>query len=241
VVVLLVSVFFADLVYRQLFSTFPVFLSDHGLGTQVYGWLFAVNGGVILLLELPAAAVLRRYAPLALVGTGLVLVGLGYGLLALGAGIGTALAMMLLLTAGEILYRTPATAHVADSAPEHAQGRFQSLYAGVSVSGVVLAPPLGGALYEAAPRLLWPLCAGPAVLAGAAVLCAGRLRGAVVAGDVPGDMSGPESGSGDVPGDGSGDGSGDVSGRASDGVAAPEPGGVCPQGGTGSPVRAAAG
>ncbi|MFF0746138.1 MFS transporter [Streptomyces sp. NPDC004111] len=176
VVVLLVAVFCADLVYRQLFSTFPVFLGDHGFGIEVYGWLFAVNGGVILLLELPATAALRRFVPLTIVGTGLVLVGLGYGLLVFGAGIGLAVAMMLLLTAGEILYKTPATAYVADQAPDHAQGRFQSLYAGVSVSGVVLAPPLGGALYAAAPDLLWPLCTGLAVLAGLVVIGAGRLR-----------------------------------------------------------------
>lgn len=45
-----------------------------------------------------------------------------------------------------------------------------SLYAGVSVSGVVLGGPLGGALYSAAPGLLWPLCAALAALAGGAVL-----------------------------------------------------------------------
>jgi predicted MFS family arabinose efflux permease len=218
VLVLLVSSFFADLVYRQLFSTFPVFLGDHGFDTQVYGWLFAVNGGVILLLELPATAALRRFAPLAIVGTGLILVGLGYGLLMFGAGIALAAAMMLLLTAGEILYKTPASAYVADQAPKHAQGRFQSLYAGVSVSGVVLAPPLGGSLYAAAPGLLWPVCTGLAVAAGIAVVAAGRLRGPSGAGDA-------EEGS---PPEGSQEGSQEGPPEGS-------------QGETGSPARAAAG
>ncbi|WP_189822044.1 MFS transporter [Streptomyces finlayi] len=214
VVVLLVASFFADIVYRQLFSTFPVFLGDHGHATQVYGWLFAVNGGVILLLELPAAAVLRKRAPLMIVGVGLMLVGLGYGLLMLGSGIAVAAAMMLLLTFGEILYKTPANAYVADQAPAHAQGTFQSLYAGVSVSGVVLAPPLGGALYEAAPGLLWPLCTGVAVLAGAAVVVAGRTRPRA---------GKPASVEGVLP---------------EGGISA---GGTLPEGETGSPVRGAAG
>ncbi|OEJ51010.1 MFS transporter [Streptomyces agglomeratus] len=174
VLVLLVSVFFADIVYRQLFSTVPVFLGDHGMDTRAYGWLIAVNGAVILCLELPATVVLRGHAPLTIVGAGLVLVGLGYGALTLGASVPVALAMMLLLTAGEILYKTPATAYVADHAPDHAQGRFQSLYAGVSVSGVILAPPLGGALYATAPALLWPLSAALALAAGGAVIAAGR-------------------------------------------------------------------
>ncbi|MBT2397804.1 MFS transporter [Streptomyces sp. ISL-100] len=175
VLVLLVSIFFADIVYRQLFSTVPVFLGDHGTDTRAYGWLIAINGAVILCLELPTAVVLRRRAPLTIIGVGLVLVGLGYGVLTLGASIVVAVAMMLLLTAGEILYKTPATAYVADQAPDHAQGRFQSLYAGVSVSGVILAPPLGGALYETAPGVLWPLSAVLAVAAGGAVIAAGRL------------------------------------------------------------------
>ncbi|MBO0514368.1 MFS transporter [Streptomyces beijiangensis] len=174
VLLLLVTIFCADIVYRQLFSTVPVFLGDHGISTAVYGWVIAINGGLILCLELPATIALRKRAPLAVVGSGLVLVGLGYAALILGASVAVAVAMMVLLTAGEILYKTPATAYVADQAPAHAQGRFQSLYAGVSVSGVVLAPPLGGALYAAAPGALWPLSAALAGVAGAILLVAGR-------------------------------------------------------------------
>ncbi|WP_328909503.1 MFS transporter [Streptomyces sp. NBC_00234] len=176
VLVLLAAIVCVDLVYRQMFSTLPVFLADHGRSTQFYGWLLAVNGGVILCLELPAAHALRKRAPLTIVGTGLLLVGVGYAALIPGAGALFAVTMMVSLTAGEILYKTTATAYVADQAPAHAQGTFQSLYAGVSISGQVLAPPLGGALYATAPALLWPVCAVLAGGAGAAVLAARRLR-----------------------------------------------------------------
>jgi len=81
---------------------------------------------------------------------------------------------VLLVTVGEMLYKPPATAHVADAAPDGLQGRYQSLYAGASVSGVVLAPLFGSAVYERAPSLLWPACLVIAVLAGVAVLLAGR-------------------------------------------------------------------
>ncbi|MEU9535327.1 MFS transporter [Streptomyces sp. NPDC048213] len=181
--VLLAAIVCVDLVYRQQYSTLPVFLADHGHGTAFYGWLIAVNGGVILCLELPAAHALRARAPLAIVGTGLLLVGAGYALLIPGAGAVFAVLMMVSLTLGEILYKTTATAYVADQAPPHAQGRFQSLYAGASISGQVLAPPLGGALYATAPALLWPACAVLAGLAGCAVLAARRLP--VPAGPVP--------------------------------------------------------
>lgn len=173
VLVLLGAIVVIDIVYRQHYTTFPVVLADHGLDTRAYGLLIAVNGGVIMLLEIPAALALRRRSPLHIIGTGLVLVGGGYAMLALGVGVPTAVAMMLLLTLGEILYKTTATAYVADESPGHAIGRFQSLYAGVSVSGVVLAAPLGGALYEAAPGLLWPLCAVLGAAAGGTVLAMG--------------------------------------------------------------------
>ncbi|MER6314844.1 MFS transporter [Streptomyces sp. NPDC001581] len=172
VLVLLGAILVVDVIYRQQYSTFPVYLADHGLDTGAYGLIIALNGAVILVLELPAAVALRARPPLRVVGTGLLLVGAGYGALLLGTGIAAAVAMMVLLSLGEILYKTPATAYVADQAPPHAIGFYQSLYAGVSASGVVLGPPLGGALYSAAPGLLWPLCAVLAAGAGGAVLWA---------------------------------------------------------------------
>ncbi|MEU0834294.1 MFS transporter [Streptomyces sp. NPDC005969] len=179
VLVLLAAILCVDFVYRQQYSTLPVFLADHGRSAQFYGWLLAINGGIILCLELPVAHALRRRAPLSIVGTGLLLVGLGFAALIPGAGVLFAVTMMVSLTAGEVLYKSTATAYVADQAPGHVQGRFQSLYAGASISGQVLAPPLGGALYAAAPELLWPVCAVLAGGAGMAVLAARRLRGPV--------------------------------------------------------------
>lgn len=170
VLVLLGAILVVDVVYRQQYTTFPVFLADHGLDTSAYGLIIALNGAVILVLELPTAVALRARPPLRVIGAGLVLVGAGYAVLLLGSGVTAAVAMMVLLSLGEILYKTTATAYIADEAPAHAIGRFQSLYAGVSASGVVLGAPLGGALYSAAPGLLWPVCAVLAAGAGVAVL-----------------------------------------------------------------------
>jgi len=190
--VLLPAIVVVDTVYRQQYSTLPVFLADHGIGTGVYGALLAINGGAILCLELPATMALRRLAPLRIIGLGLLLVGAGFAVLAGGAYVAGAALMMLLVTAGEILYKTPATAYVADCAPPAYQGRFQSLYAGASISGTVLAPALGGALYEAAPALLWPLAAALAGLAGLAVLAAGRREPALAAAPAPAAAPEPE-------------------------------------------------
>jgi MFS family permease len=73
---------------------------------------------------------------------------------------------IVVITAGEMLYKPTATAHVADVAPDGMVGRYSSLYAAASVSGMFLAPALGGITYEHLPRLLFPIAGGLAVAAG---------------------------------------------------------------------------
>ncbi|NUR67577.1 MAG: MFS transporter, partial [Streptomyces sp.] len=55
VLVLLPAIVVVDVVYRQQYSTFPVFLADHGMDARVYGTLLADNGGILLCLEVPVA------------------------------------------------------------------------------------------------------------------------------------------------------------------------------------------
>jgi hypothetical protein len=78
------------------------------------------------------------------------------------------------LTAGEILYKTTATAHVLDAAPDHLVGQYQGLYTGAATSGTMLAAPVGTAIYAGAPQLLWPLCAAACLVAAVTVLRSGR-------------------------------------------------------------------
>jgi MFS family permease len=83
---------------------------------------------------------------------------------------------MLVLTAGEILYKTTATAHVLDAAPDGLTGQYQGLYTGAATSGTMLAPALGGLLYGVAPHLLWPVCGVVAGVAAVTALITGSHR-----------------------------------------------------------------
>ena len=49
------GVVLVDLVYRQLYSTLPVYLRDHGQPLGLYTLLIALGSGLILLLEVPVA------------------------------------------------------------------------------------------------------------------------------------------------------------------------------------------
>jgi len=157
VAVLLVAVVVVDTAYRQVFSTMPLLLRDAGSPAVAYGALIAFSSVVIVLFEAPLAVWLRRRRAAAVIAGGFALVGLGLAALALAAiGVWPVLAgavvAMAVITAGEMLYKPTATAHVADAAPDGMVGRFSSLYAAASISGMLFAPALGGAAYEHVPR-----------------------------------------------------------------------------------------
>jgi MFS family permease len=171
---LLPAIVVVDIVYRQLYSTLPLYLRDHGQPIGLYGGLIALGSGLILVLEVPVAVWLRRRPALNIVSIGYALVGLGFAIFGFGAAAWLAVAGMLVLTAGEILYKTTATAYVLDIAPAGLTGQYQGLYTGAATSGTLLAPVIGGVVYGGAPSLLWPLCALLALAAGAVVWALSR-------------------------------------------------------------------
>ncbi|WP_344255469.1 MFS transporter [Terrabacter carboxydivorans] len=181
---LLAGVVLVDLVYRQLYSTLPLHLRDHGQPLALYTMLVAIGSGLILALEIPAALWLRDRPAIPVIATGYALVAMGFvifGLTWLGVAVGAVVAMVV-LTAGEILYKTTATAHVLDAAPTHLVGQYQGLYTGAATSGTMLSAPLGGIVYAASPGLLWPLCGVVAGTGAVLALAAGRVaRGSVAA------------------------------------------------------------
>ena len=176
-VVLLVGVVLVDLVYRQLYSTLPLHLRDAGQPVWLYALVIALGSAVILALEIPVTQWLQGRGAYGVIALGYALVGAGTAMFALPVSVATVCAAMVVLTAGEILYKTTATAHVLDQAPDHLVGQYQGLYTGAATSGTLLAAPVGTAVYAAAPGLLWPLMAAVALAAAAFVLLARRVAG----------------------------------------------------------------
>ncbi|MGI8523222.1 MAG: MFS transporter [Nocardioides sp.] len=174
-VVLLPGIVLVDIVYRQLYTTVPLHLRDARQPLLLYTVLIAVGSGLILLLEIPVAQRLRSHPPYVIIASGYALVGLGMLLFGLPVTATSAVAAMVVVTAGEILYKTTATAHVLDAAPDHLVGQYQGLYSGASTSGSMLAAPIGTAIYAAAPGLLWPLCCAAGVGAAGLVLASYRV------------------------------------------------------------------
>jgi MFS family permease len=163
-----------DTVYRLQYSVLPLWLRDHGEPAVAYGAMISLSCVIIALAEAAVAVRLRAHAALRVIGAGFALVGVGYLLLGTGLGLVAAVAMMVVVTAGEMLYKPTATAHVADAAPDGMAGRYQSLYGAASIGGMMLSPALGTALYERVPALVWPVGGTLALLVAAGTLATGR-------------------------------------------------------------------
>src|SRR5262249_20420837 len=135
VLVLLATIVVVDTVYRQLFATMPLLLRDAGSPAVAYGVLIGLSSAVIVLLQAPLAVRLRGHQATRVIAIGFALVGAGLGVLGVWPALAGATVAIVVITAGEMLYKPTATAHVADAAPEGMVGRYSSLYAAASISG----------------------------------------------------------------------------------------------------------
>ncbi|MEV5968339.1 MFS transporter [Kribbella sp. NPDC051952] len=174
VLVLLATIVVVDTVYRQLFATMPLLLRDAGSPVVAYGVLIGLSSVVIVCCEAPLAVRLRGHRATHVIAVGFALVGVGLAALGFWPALVGAAVAVAVITAGEMLYKPTATAYVADAAPEGMVGRYSSLYAAASISGMFLAPALGGTAYEHAPGLLFPVAAALALVAALVIRAAAR-------------------------------------------------------------------
>jgi dipeptide/tripeptide permease len=100
-----------------------------------------------------------------LIAVGVALVGLGYLPMTVAPTVVMAVLAVLLVTAGEIIYKPTATAYAADLAPPLLAGRYQSAYAGASVAGFTVTPLLCAPVFEWQPRGAWALASAAGLLA----------------------------------------------------------------------------
>ncbi len=153
--------------FMQYFTTGPRHFEEAlGLDERTIGFLLAINPILITLFEMPIVHSLRARPALPIVALGSLVVGLGYLLLLppLGA-TGVAMAMAV-VAGGELLQMPVLGAYVNDHAPPHARGAYNGAYGMFFCLALVLAPWLGGLVYEGAgDSALWLACAAAGLLA----------------------------------------------------------------------------
>jgi MFS family permease len=168
------SVLIGAAIYMQNVSTFPLHVQAAGFSTSVYGTLQALNGVIVVLLELPITSWTGRRSRTRMIALGTVLIGLSFASLIVARSIPALAAMVLVWTLGEIIASPVSSAFVADRSPEHTRGRYQASLGVMFALGAEVGPTIGTLTYEFSPDVLWIGCGVAGVLAAALALAAGR-------------------------------------------------------------------
>jgi MFS family permease len=173
------GIFAGSLIYSQAYSTFPLWVRDLGFDAAVYGVLQAMNGVLVAILELPVTAIALRHTRTRMIALGILLTGVGFGGYAIFLTVLGMAAALVVWTFGEMFASPSAAAFVADRAPSHLRGRYQSSLGITYGLGFTVGPLAGSALFQVAPKGVWVACLGLGVV-GCLLAAAGGRRPAPV-------------------------------------------------------------
>jgi MFS family permease len=147
---LLIGTFLCALLETQMFTTLGIYMTTQlGLTKAEFGLLYTVNALVVLALQFPALAVIRR------LGIGVVLPwssfldALGFAAIGLATGFAGGALSMVILTCAEVLFDPAQQAAIAEVADPARRGRAFGVIGFASMIGVAFAPLLGGAMLDA--------------------------------------------------------------------------------------------
>jgi MFS family permease len=176
-VCLLAVTVIANLILFQAQTTLPLWVHRQGLPTASYGLLLALNSGLVMALQLPAAKLTARWRPEPVIAATSVAIGAGFTLLAVARGIVPLVAAVTVWSVGELAQWPVAAAYTTSLAAPGMTGRYagaRSLCYGLAL---LLAPLVGATLYELSPAVLWSACGAAGVCAAAVISCPKHQQG----------------------------------------------------------------
>lgn len=169
------ATFLMACVFMQGMSTFPLDLHARGFSPKAYGRIIAVNGILIVLLQIPVAVWVRNRDRGGALALAALVTGLGFGLQAFAGNAVQFAGCVAIWTLGEIIQSPVISPVVADLAPVPLRARYMSVLTMSYAAAHMIGAPLGGlVLSQSGPKWLWLGTLGTAVLA--ALLYAGPLR-----------------------------------------------------------------
>ena len=166
------------LVVGQLMMTFSVYTVDMvGISKVQLGWLYALNGLMVVLLQVPVTHRLRHLSFTTQLAIGSFLYFVGYGSLGLLVGFEWFVLAIVVVTSGEIIMSPPSLTLTSRLAPEGRSGRYMGIYGFCSTAGWSLGPLLGGIVLDRlgdSPALAWLSLSSLAIVSGVGYLWFGR-------------------------------------------------------------------
>ncbi|MCH8148375.1 MAG: MFS transporter [Planctomycetes bacterium] len=140
--------------YSQAITTFPLYLSELGLKSK-YAYIIAVNGIMIVCLQLPVTAVIMRHSRTNMMILGAVLTAAGFGLIGLAHSVGLLVLTVVIWTFGEMMFAPLVPAIVTDMAPVNMRARYMGALTVCFSLGMITVPIAGMVLQRLGGGWLW--------------------------------------------------------------------------------------
>jgi MFS family permease len=152
--------FLVALVFQQGSVGLPVAMGKAGFTPADYGMAIAVNGVLIVALQIPVTRVIQKRDPRRLLVFSSLLAGYGFGLTAFAGSVGVFALTVCVWTLAEIVNAPTQTGLVVRLSPVHGRGRYQGMYTmSWSVAGLVAPVMSGFVIDRLGAAWLWGLCA----------------------------------------------------------------------------------
>ena len=152
--------FVVALIFQQGYVGLPVAMGTDGLSSSDFGTAIAVNGVLIVALQIPVTRFIQHRDPRRLLILSSVIAGYGFGLTAFAGSVGVYALTVCVWTLAEIVNAPTQTGIVVQLSPEHGRGRYQGMYT-MSWSVAALVAPLmsGFVIDHYGAAWLWGTCA----------------------------------------------------------------------------------
>lgn len=152
--------FLVALVFQQGSVGLPVAMGSAGFSPADYGMAIAVNGVLIVALQIPVTRFIEHRDPRTLLVVSSLLAGYGFGLTALAGSVGVFALTVCVWTLAEIVNAPVQTGLVVRLSPVHGRGRYQGMYTLSWSVAALVAPLMSGAVIDhLGAEWLWGTCA----------------------------------------------------------------------------------
>jgi MFS family permease len=146
--------------YGQVTVVLPLAITHSGLSASVFGYVVAINGVLIVIVQPLAIGWLERTPRRLTLPAGLALVGIGLAATTYCNAPWQFAVSVVVWTVGEIAVSGSFQATIAALAPEHMRGRYAGALGLAWGASGLLAPLLGTSLYALSPSLTSACCLG---------------------------------------------------------------------------------
>lgn len=167
------------LVVAQLIAPFSVYTVDMvGIPESQLGILFAINGLLVALLQVPATRLLSGFRFTTQLAVGSFMYFVGYGVLGYTGTFSAFVAIIAFITVGEVIMSPPSLTLTSRLAPEGRMGRYMGVYGFFVTVGWSLGPLYGGFFLDHfgdRPEAAWLMISSLALFSGVGYIWFGKI------------------------------------------------------------------